>query len=124
MLLARFLTVGVLNTLIGYGIIFFLMLIVGLSPILSNFLGYAAGLLLSYVLHRDFTFRVNQGRSFAFMRFTLVIMIAYLSNLGVLTALISLFDVHPVASQIVSGAVYVLVSFLLNKYCVFDGTNA
>ncbi len=47
--------VGVINTLVGFGIIFILMFL-GLSPILSNAIGYLIGSSISFILNSTIYF--------------------------------------------------------------------
>jgi putative flippase GtrA len=82
--LARFLLVGVSNTLIGLGVIYFAWRIVGLSDLAANVTGYLIGFCWSYLLNRLWTFNDagSVGRSFA--RFALVCALAYAVNLLIL----------------------------------------
>ena len=116
---ARFLTVGVFNTLIGYAVIFIAMYGVGLSPELSNGLGFAVGLFSSFVLSRKFTFRSEGKVNAELIRFLIAFMIAYLLNLAVLHLLVRYFHFHAGLSQIISGAVYTICSYWFNARWVF-----
>lgn len=117
--LIRFIAVGVVNTGIGYGIIFGCMYWLGLSPELSNVTGYMIGLVASYLLHRSFTFRSKQRKRTEFFNFVAVFLIAYSANLVMLIVLVRAMQVHAGLSQVISGAIYVTASYLLNKYYVF-----
>ena len=124
MQLARFLSVGVVNTLIGYAIIFFVMYVIELSPTVSNAIGYSTGIFLSFAMHRSITFKVNStapenNRTREFVRFLLVFAIAYLANLFTLMYLINVLEIHKGLSQIGAGVVYVAISFVLSKNYVF-----
>jgi len=120
----RFLTVGVINTVLGYCIIFACMYLAGLSPELSNIVGYAVGLTTSYLLSRNYTFRSKQQRRGEVIRFVVVFAIAYAANFLSLLVLIRHFGVHEGASQILAGAVYVLASYAMNKFYVFRNADA
>ena len=117
--LIRFILVGIVNTGIGYGIIFGCMYWVGLSPELSNVIGYMIGLVASYLLHRSYTFRSTQQRRTEFINFFIVFLIAYFANLATLIVLVRAAGVYAGLSQVIAGAVYVGTSYLLNKYYVF-----
>lgn len=91
----------------------------GLSPELSNAIGYGCGLLVSYSLNRKFTFRSQQGISGEMVRFLGVFLIAFTANLIVLTMLIRYFGVHAALSQVVAGLIYIALSYLMNKSFVF-----
>lgn len=118
----RYLVVGLANTGIGYGVIFGCMYIFGLSPEISNAIGYAVGLVASYFLHRHFTFRSSGRRQAEFVRFIVAFVIAYLMNLAALIIMVRIISMNAGFSQILSGAVYVGCAYILNKYYVF-GTH-
>lgn len=120
----RFILVGIVNSGLGYGIIFGCMYWVGLSPELSNVIGYMVGLVASYFIHRSYTFRSTQKRRTEFIYFVIVFLIAYFANLATLIVLVRAVGVHAGFSQVVAGAVYVSTSYLLNKYYVFRSSEA
>lgn len=115
----RFLTVGVFNTLLGYCVIFACMYLANMSPEASNIAGYTVGLVASYILNRTYTFKSEQKRRSEIIRFLVVFVIAYAANFGMLVILIHRIGIHEGASQILAGFVYVVVSFIMNKYYVF-----
>jgi putative flippase GtrA len=120
---SRFLLVGVANTALGYAVIFGCMYFGGLTPELSNGVGYLVGLLVSYSLNRRITFKSVRRRSTEFVRFVLVFLVAYTSNLAVLVVLIRGLSVHAVLSQILAGVVYIGTSYLLYKHYAFKSSG-
>lgn len=116
----RFVLVGVINSGIGYALIFFFMLVVGLSPFLSNFLGYGLGLCISFAMHKWFSFRSAGSTISEFSRYLPVFGICYLLNLGTLFTCINWLEISDIWAQLIAGAVYVGSSFLLNKWLVFN----
>lgn len=121
--LLKFAMVGVLNTALGYAVIFGCMYLLGLGAVISNVLGYAAGLVVSYSLNRSFTFRSSGARRAEMIRFVAIFLLAYLANLGVLVLLIRRFGWHEGVAQVIAGVVYFGLSFVLNKYYVFGGVR-
>lgn len=117
--LLRYGAVGVINTGLGYVVIFACMYLVGLGPVASNVAGYAVGLVVSYSLNRRFTFRSTGARRAEMVRFLVIFLLAYFANLGVLVALTRTFGVHDGLAQVLAGGVYFGLSYLLNKYYVF-----
>ncbi|MBT2298868.1 GtrA family protein [Variovorax paradoxus] len=117
--LLKFAMVGVLNTTLGYAVIFGCMYAFGLGAVVSNIIGYAIGLMVSYSLNRSFTFRSAGARRAEMVRFVAIFMLAYLANLGVLVLLIHRFGSHEGVAQAVAGVAYFGLSFILNKYYVF-----
>lgn len=116
----RFVIVGVLNTVYGFAVIFACMYWLGLSAYLSNAIGYGCGLITSYVLNRTFTFRSQARARGEVFRFLAVFGVAYLANLALLYGCVQWIGINEGVSQIIAGAAYVVVSFLLNKYYVFQ----
>jgi putative flippase GtrA len=117
--LLRFAAVGVLNTAVGYTVIFACMYLLDMGPVSSNVIGYAFGLVVSYALNRTFTFRSAAGKKREITRFMLIFIVAYLANIGVLVLLTEHADVHKGWAQLAAGVVYTGLFFLLSKYYVF-----
>ncbi|RST54308.1 GtrA family protein [Variovorax sp. MHTC-1] len=117
--LLRFAAVGVVNTGLGYAVIFACMYLVGLGAVTSNVLGYAVGLVVSYLLNRSFTFRSVEAPRREIIRFVAIFLLAYLANLAVLILLVHYAGVHEGVAQVLAGIVYFGLSFVLNKYYVF-----
>lgn len=122
--LLRFALVGVLNTVVGYAVIFACMYLAGLGPVVSNVVGYAFGLVVSYTLNRTFTFRSAAGKKREIVRFLSIFMVAYLANIGVLMLLIDHLDVHKGWAQLAAGVVYTVLFYVLSKYYVFAASHA
>jgi putative flippase GtrA len=116
---SKYILVGLLNTLIGYLIIFSFMYILKMPPEISNFFGYAFGLILSYSLNRYFTFNSNQLKRKEFPRFLIIFCIAYTANLLMLLILIYGWAINDAAGQLIAGLIYVSTSFFMNQRYVF-----
>lgn len=119
----RFLTVGVFNTVLGYCIIFACMYLAKMSPESSNVAGYAVGLVASYVLNREYTFNSKQNRRNEIIRFLAVFLVAYAANFAALLVLIHKIGIHEGVSQIFAGLIYVIASYVMNKYYVFNNSK-
>jgi putative flippase GtrA len=115
----RYILVGLFNTGLGYLVIFSSMYLFGLDPLISNILGYATGLVFSYFLNRIFTFRSNQKKSSEFFLFVFFFLIAYGMNFLSLYLLVHFTNLHQAISQILSGIIYIVCSFLLQKFVVY-----
>ncbi|MDR6857579.1 GtrA family protein [Variovorax guangxiensis] len=122
--LLRFAAVGVVNTGLGYAVIFACMYLAGLDAVASNVFGYAVGLVASYVLNRTYTFRSAAAAPGEIVRFVSIFLLAYLANLGALLLLIHRVGMHEGGAQLLAGVVYFGLSFMLNKYYVFAVNRA
>lgn len=120
----RYLLVGVTNTAIGYGLIFGFMYLAGLSPEASNAAGYGISLMVSYLLNRHYTFNSRGAQRGEVMRFLAAFAVAYALNFVTLVLLVRVAGAHEGVSQIVSGAIYVIASYFMNKFFVFRAQRA
>ena len=118
----RYLAAGLANTAFGYAVIFACMYGLGLSPEASNVVGYAIGIVTSYALNRTFTFRSAGRKLPEFVRFVAIFLLSFAANFMALKVLLRI-GVHPVARQVIAGAIYVGTSYLLSRSFVFRQTR-
>ena len=115
--LIRYLSVGVINTLVGLSIIWGLMLL-GVDPVTANACGYAVGLVVAFILNRAWTFRV-EAEFGQIVRYLLAFMVAYGINVVILNFCLQLFGGQGFLEQLPAMAAYTLSFYLLCKYYVF-----
>ena len=108
--------VGIVNTLVGFSIIFLLMF-VGLTPTVSNAIGYGLGAILSYFLNRRYIFKAENNSQTQMLRFFMVLGVAYMLNYVALQWLLGVMN--PYGAQVLSAMVYTVSSFTLAKFFVF-----
>lgn len=116
---AKYCLVGVVNTLVGLGLIFSLMALVGLSPAASNFIGFAVGIMVSFSLNRAWTFRSAAPIAKSFAYFASVCGAGYFLNLGVLLTAIYLLGINPYVAQVIGVGCYAVFVFLGSRYFAF-----
>ena len=118
----RYGIVGSANTVIGYTVIVALM-VLSVTPILSNLAGYAVGLAVAFVLQKRWVFRGRDGIFREIVKFLAAFVLCYLANLGTLAYLIYKTNVNPYVAQAIAGLVYLTFFFALSKYVVFERTR-
>lgn len=118
----RFSLAGGLNTLVGYAVIF-ACLWLGLGPVLSNVLGYGAGLLLAYQLNLRFVFRPGGDDAHRAWRFIVAFALSYAANLAVLWGALRV-GVRADLAQLVAAVPYLLSMFLLGRFWVYREARA
>ena len=79
----KFAVVGVVNTVVGSGIMFGLYNLAGCSYWVSSAANYVIGSILSYVLNKKFTFRHRGQIAQSALRFTGNIAVCYLLAYGI-----------------------------------------
>lgn len=121
--LARFLLVGMGNTLLSLSIIAAL-LASGTGPFTANAAGFACGFAMSFVLNRRFTFGMRgRARLFEVLPFAACMAAAYIVNLAVLGLAGHSGVFGPLASQIVAMGSYTLTFYLLTSTLVYPNAR-
>ncbi|SFN18422.1 Putative flippase GtrA (transmembrane translocase of bactoprenol-linked glucose) [Formivibrio citricus] len=113
----RFVVVGMANTFAGLAFIYGARAL-GLGEVAANATGYAIGLMLSFGLNRQWTFRQRGPLLPHVLRFASVMLLAWLINVAVLLGLMR-WGVSAVLAQ--AGAVlpYTVVGYLGCRWWVF-----
>lgn len=110
--------VGVLNTTITFVVIYVLQEWCGATPLVSNVVGYGAGLVNSFVLNSLWTF----GTDTSWRRLGIFLAVwvpCYLANLLALYLLLRYTNLGAMWSQVVAMVVFNISNFLLNKFLTF-----
>lgn len=116
---AKYCLVGVVNTFVGLGLIFTCMAAFGLSPALSNLIGFAIGIVVSFSLNRIWTFASSAPIGKSFAGFAGICLVGYFLNLGVVLAVIYAWGVNPYIGQIAGVGCYAVFVFLGSRYFAF-----
>jgi putative flippase GtrA len=115
--LFRFILVGGLNTLVGMSVIF-ILLYLGVNNYISNLSGYIVGLIISFFLHKYYTFESkNKPTIKEVIQFLLVFAISYSSNILILY--FSLFYMENYLAQFLAMICYTASNYTLNKLITF-----
>lgn len=116
---ARFLMVGVVNTMAGYSVIMFLQYGVGLTPLMANAGGYLVGWVVSYVLSRRFVFQSQRSHKASMPSFVVAALCCYGVNAAVLHYSLSWLGLAGPFAQAVAMASYTVSFYLVNRHVVF-----
>jgi putative flippase GtrA len=121
---AKFLAVGVLNTFVGLGTIYLCKWLLGTGDVVSNMIGYAVGLINSFVWNRLWTFAHSAAVLPAAARFVVVFLIAYSLNVATMLAAIHVFSVNSYLAHAIAVAPYTASFYLGSRWFVFrDGSD-
>lgn len=114
--------VGIINTIVGLGVILILSEILQVHYVLSNFIGYAVGLCLGFWLHKSVTFKTTSGHLGAhqqMIRFVVVFVFAYTIQLAFLRLAVGEWGWPNLISQVLACGIYVVLSYTGSRYGVF-----
>ena len=120
--IAKFMTVGVLNTLIDAGTYFILTRGLGLMalPVLAKSIAYAVGMINSFFWNRNWTFKSQTSTWRSAFLFTLTHIVALGINAGVMALSINVLylpEIIGIGLATISSFVW---NFALNKLLVFQ----
>jgi putative flippase GtrA len=128
----RFICVGLINTIIGYGSMLVLFNIFKMGYWSSTFIANSCGAILSYILNSSFTFKSTIGRSKSIPRFIIVILCCYLisySMSGVITRFLLFLSSDSFSKQFcgnvsmfIGMCIYTLINYFGQKQFVFKNT--
>ena len=119
MILIRYLMVGVANTLVGLGTIYFAMYFLHFNVVQSNAIGYSIGILLSFSLNKTWTFSSQDHITSSFIRYLLVLGIGYAANLATVLYIYSHLYLSPYVAQAIGILPYTAIGFLGSRYFAF-----
>ena len=115
-ILTRFVVVGAGNTILGLAVIFGARQF--FSDVVANLIGYLVVVPVSFMTHRDFSFRDTGSRLKAFGRYLPTILIGYVANYVVLTLMLAV-DANPYLAQTLAIGCHVVVTYILSRLFVF-----
>jgi putative flippase GtrA len=115
----RFLLVGVINTIVGYGI-FALLILLHINLALALFLSTGLGLVFNYFSTRHVVF--SSQNSGTLWRFALVYAFIYVANVIALMEARK-FGISPIVAQAAMLPFCVLMAYTLNKRFVFRSSR-
>ena len=116
--LIKYLCVGIVNSILGYAIIF-ILIYVGVIAEISNFLGYFIAIFVSFYLNKYFTFNNGVQNKLQILKFMFSMVISYIFNLIVMSFSYRILEINVYISQILGGFVYTFAGYLLSKNWVF-----
>ena len=112
----RFLLVGIGNTILGLGVIFGALQFC--TDIVANLIGYLVVVPISFLTHRDLSFKDRGSRRTAFLRYIPTIAAGYAANYAMLSSSLK-FGANPYLAQTLSIGCHVAVTYLLSRVFVF-----
>ncbi|HSV50774.1 MAG TPA: GtrA family protein [Burkholderiaceae bacterium] len=117
--LARFLAVGLANTVFGLSAIFACKGLLGLGDVESNLIGYGVGILLGFAVNKRWTFGHTGAAASAFVRYLLVLAVAYAANLATTLFAIDVLRLDSYLAQALGVIPYALTGYIGSRWFAF-----
>lgn len=121
----RFLLVGGVNTVFGFGLYWLLLLALGERPfayLISLAVSWAISITVAFLLYRTFVFVVRGNVLIDYLRFVSVYAVSILLNAVGLAALVELLMVHPLIAQAVMIVITTVLSYVGHRWFSFRRT--
>ena len=112
----RFAAVGVCATAVHFVTGLSIVHAAGWAPWAANIVAFLTALVVSYVGHSVFTFRVAVNRKDAFARFAMLSGAAFVMNQGMVTVMTETFAWSYVVSLLIVTAIVPPVTYLLSRH--------
>lgn len=115
----RFICIGILNTIVGYGIFYVLLSIFDFYYPISLFISHLVGVLHSYFWNSKWTFEAGKFSLNSLFKFSQVYIVTFVVNLGMLYILVDKLHWQPLVSQAFCLFITTCISFFGHKYYSF-----
>ena len=121
----KFILVGIVNTLVGTGVMFLMYNLLHASYWISSASNYIIGRIVSYVLNKYFTFQNKEKSWKQLVKFALNITVCYLVAYGLAKPLVSWFlhgqskSVQDNLSMLVGMGAFVVFNYVGQRVIVF-----
>jgi len=115
----KFCFVGALNTIITIGV-YYLLIFCGVHYLISNIIGYFAGMANSYLLNNSWVFRdLSKKHILKVTKFLLINVIVLLLSEGLLYLFVDLFGIGKYIAIILVVPITTIINYVLYNYFVF-----
>lgn len=117
--IVRFGIAGLGNTLTGLLVIFACKSVLDFGDVAANVVGYGSGILLGFLLNRRWTFQHSGQLGPTFVRYLMLLVVAYLVNLTVVIYFIDVLNLNSYLAQAAGIPPYAVAGYLGSRYFVF-----
>ena len=118
----KFIDLGVMNTAVSLIVIYVIMKI-GLNYRLSNFIGYIAGLINSFIFNKVWVFKTKKNLIKEGLTFIIVFALCYGVQYLMLLLMVERYDINKYVSQFLPMGIYTFLNFILNRIFTFKNRN-
>lgn len=116
--ISKFIFVGILNTIAGYGA-YFILLYLNFYYIFALLISHIIGVTNSFIWNKKWTFRSEGNARREGIKFFSVYGITFMINLFILTFFVEGLKLTPQIGQVVALGICTMISFFGHKYWSF-----
>lgn len=115
----KFITVGVLSTIINYSLFYALYQLAGLHYLLASAIGFFSGVFAGYFLNKTWTFLVSETRKSTVAKYYSVYLLSLALSLILLEFGVTTLNIPPLIANIIVIGVTTCTNFIGIKYWAF-----
>lgn len=120
----KFCLVGVLNTLIDFGVYLFFSRLIGLYFLLANFISVIVAMTFSFFLNKYWTFANREKKiKSQYLKFALVNLVYFLLYNLIFFSLVNYLHVYDLLAKVGAIIIGLFWNFLANKFWTFSTTT-
>lgn len=116
----RFIVVGLVCTLINYGVFYLLFALLGVNYLLSSASGFIAGVVFGYPINRLWTFEVSKAENSSLLKYFIVYLISLAISLLLMAVFVQNFGIGAQIANVICILVTTCTNFLGIKFTVFN----
>ncbi|MDD5615473.1 MAG: GtrA family protein [Candidatus Methanoperedens sp.] len=116
--ISRFIFVGILNTIVGYGA-YFILLYLNIYYMLALLISHIIGVTNSFIWNKKWTFQSEGNARREGIKFFSVYGIIFMMNLFILTFFVEGLKLTPQIGQVVALGICTMISYFGHKYWSF-----
>ena len=114
----RFISVGILNFIVGYSL-YYLLLFINIYYVLALFISHMIAVINSYIWNKKWTFKSKDNSRKEVLKFVSVYIGTFLINLLMLALFVEKLMLDPKTGQVFALGIVAIISFFGNKYWSF-----
>ena len=115
----RFLLVGIVNAISGYTLIILFYSFLNFHFYLANFIGYLFGLIISFILNKNFVFKAKGKIIGQFQKFIFSFFLSYFLNIFVFYICSEFTNLNYYLALLISSCFYSASFFILCNFFTF-----
>ncbi len=115
--------IGTFSASLDFAIYTALFKFSGIAYLISNAISVNCGIITSFLLNRQFNFKIKDKTILRFVLFYSVGLLGLAVSTALLWMLVEHWEVNAIVAKILTIIVVVLVQFSLNKYITFKNSN-
>jgi putative flippase GtrA len=116
---AKYLSIGLVNTVLTLGLMVCLPIVFGLDYLVSYTIGMVTGFIVSFILNSKITFQAKNVSMSIFLKYLCVFGFCYFVSYNIVLIAVVQFDWLPIFGQLSGMGVYTISSYFLFRTFVF-----